>query len=133
METIIDYSPLFNELINQNTQLIEQNNLLKEDIKFMRDYLEITEEEQKILDKQQQEINEQKKLDLENQRQFLIDNFTPTDNEEIKTELIKVNDNLTSGIEVNKYQINQDYILLIGLLLVFVSAFIYYIIKKFIY
>ena len=105
----------------------------------MRDYFEITEEEQKIIDKENQEKKlQEEKLQKEKEDSFVqyIEDTFPQYTEQlqdISSELKKVNNNLSSNIEVSQYDINQSYVFFVVFGFSMIILLLYKILKKFFY
>lgn len=139
VQNTIDYTGLINSVIEQNEVLIEQNKQLKDDLNFLRNYFEITEEEQKIIDKENQEKKlQEEKLQKEKEDSFVkyVEDTFPqytSQLENISSELQKVNENLSSNIEVSQYDINQSYVFFVVFGFSMIILLLYKMLKKFFY
>lgn len=139
----IDLSPLLNKLeqINKN-----QSEVVKQQQKLVDEIIPTDEElkQQKEIDlKEQQQIEKEKQVEIEKEKElqdkvnkFITDYSSNVEtekqfNEELLKEVKILNENLNSVSFNTQVGNNYFYILILGLLLTFVSYYIYRMIRRF--
>lgn len=139
--TPVDLSPLLDkieQLIILQGENIQLQNELKdyliptdEELKNQeKEQIEIDKKESEILEK---ELKEQEEKEKEQYETYLTDlsNVYSGQLEDIKSELVKLNDTNIIGNEFNSTNTGLSYILVLGLLFTFVIYFLYKIIRRF--